>query len=567
MSLFSKVHQTETLSGKLQQESIDNGQIEIVHLPQTVSAAGLCYLLRQVPAQRVVLVPPPEPSPTRELARTNAALWLVVRRQADALGQTVALVTRDERMRRLAHEAGLTTFSTLEGACHHTWPTARPRPVGMPPPPPRDRRRPVSQQRRGRLAARGRLARLLEGGPGSVPAIVETLGLALVLLCCLAMVFGVVAFVVPSATVTLVPALQPVANSITVTARPDIETVDSERRWIPARRIGQRVEGADSIEATGTRSAPDAPARGVVVFTNRQATEQEIPVGTIVATATGINVRFQTLEPAVLPAGIGAQVTVPVEALEPGPAGNVRAFSINTIEGPLSLTANVFNPQDMTGGSVKQVPVVKQADKDRLKARLLRQVTQEAYQALGKLLDEGEFVPPETVGTLVVAETYDRFTDEEASQVSLRLRLLATALAVDGQAADELALRALSEKIPRRGRLLSDSISYRHGEAVVSEDEDSGTPIVTFEVTASGVVVVDIDPAAVRAAIRGRTLADARQELESQWRLQSPPKLTLGPDWLLPVLRHLDFAWLPVPIADRVPWLPFRIHVRVQFEE
>jgi hypothetical protein len=207
--------------------------------------------------------------------------------------------------------------------------------------------------------------------------------------------------------------------------------------------------------------------------------------------------------------------------------------------------------------------VVTQGDKDRLRSRLLQQVTQKSYLALGELLDAGEFVPPETVGTLVVDETYDRFNDEEANQLSLRLRLLATALAVDGTAADELALQALSDSLPRRGRLLADTVRYSRGPATVTELED-GTPIITFDVTASGQAVPDVDPAAVRAAIRGLRPPDAISTLQRQWRLQIPPELAVGPDWLMPLLRRFDFEWLPLPVADRVPWLPFRTHVRVE---
>jgi hypothetical protein len=89
--------------------------------------------------------------------------------------------------------------------------------------------------------------------------------------------------------------------------------------------------------------------------------------------------------------------------------------------------------------------------------------------------------------------------------------------------------------------------------------------VISFPNTASSVVVLDIDPAAVRASIRGMTLGEAVATLQNNWRLQTPPELTLGPDWVEPLLRRLDFDWLPLPVADRVPWLPFRTHVNVQF--
>ncbi|MEZ4769106.1 MAG: hypothetical protein R2844_11870 [Caldilineales bacterium] len=105
-----------------------------------------------------------------------------------------------------------------------------------------------------------------------------------------------------------------------------------------------------------------------------------MPPGTMVAMSTGSNVSFETQAPASLPGGRGAQVTVPIRAVEPGPAGNVR-FSINTVEGPLAVSLNVINPSATGGGTVKDVAVVEQADKDKLRAELEQQAKQKAYLA------------------------------------------------------------------------------------------------------------------------------------------------------------------------------------------
>ena len=66
--------------------------------------------------------------------------------------------------------------------------------------------------------------------------------------------------------------------------------------------------------------------------------------------------------------------------------------------------------------------------------------------------------------------------------------------------------------------------------------------MITFDDTASSVVVLDIDPASVRGSIRGQRPDEAIASLEQTWRLQAPPQLTLGPDWLQPILRKLDLA-------------------------
>jgi hypothetical protein len=572
----------EATAHTLDGQTYDATLTHVVEAPADISAAGLRQLLRQFEAGRVIVVLTGSrprngnggaPAVTREWAvyqrdggpatETGLVLLHSLRRQADAQGLDVALVTRDERLRAQAADVGIPVFGSVQGAQERPWGLAPSRLDYIPPSPARNRREPASVQRRGRLAARFRTVKLASGERRPLPFLLETALLAVMLLLSFTAVTATAAFIVPAANVRLVPAQEPLAETVTITARSDVEAVNASQRVLPARRIGQRVEVEGSVLATGTEFAPDQPAQGAVVFTNRRAEPQEIPPGTVVATSTGSNVSFETVQPVTLPGGVGSQVTAPIRALAPGPAGNVRAFSINTIEGSLGVTTNVINPASTSGGSVKEVPVVKQADKDALRAQLEQQARQKAYLALGELLREGEFVPPETVGALVIDETFDRFTDEAADEVTLRLRLLATALAVDGAAADEMALRAMGEKIPRRGQMLADSVRFNRGPATIAQEGDA--VVITFPNTASSVVVLDIDPAAVRASIRGMTPGEAVATLQNNWRLQTAPELTLGPDWVEPLLRRFDFDWLPLPVADRVPWLPFRTHVHVQY--
>lgn len=550
----------------------------VVETPVNTSAPALQQLLRQQ-VGRVILVLTParrrdgtaRSAGWRQETRDGSAspeLGLVqfqaLRRQADQQGAEVAVVTRNSRLRQQAADAGLPAFGSVAAAESHPWRAGQSQLGTIPSAPFRDKHAKLAAARAGRLPSRFRRVRLAQGGQRRQPALVEAALLAAVLVIGLAAMAGLIAFIVPVATVTMVPAHEPRSQTVALTARTDVESANFDQLTLPARRIGQRVEVEGSIPTTGQGTAPDAFAQGTVVFTNRNPTPQEIPPGTVVATSTGSNVRFETQQPASLPGGRGAQVSVPIRAVEAGPAGNVRAFSINTIEGSLAVSANVINPSGAGGGTVREVAVVEQADKDRLRAELEQQAKQKAYLALGELLNEGEFVPPESVGTLVLDETYDRFTDEAADQVTLRLRLLATALAVDGAAADELATRALSASIPRRSQLLADSVTTSYGATSLVEDGDALA--IPFDTTATGVVVLDVDPAAVRASIRGRSPGEAVEILQSRWRLQQPPELTLGPEWLQPLLRRLDFDWLPIHVSDRVPWLPFRTHVDVRIQ-
>ena len=83
---------------------------------------------------------------------------------------------------------------------------------------------------------------------------------------------------------------------------------------------------------------------------------------------------------------------------------------------------------------------------------------QQAYSQLTAGLRQGEFIPPETVQTFTLAETYDRFAGEHAPELTLQLQLLARGTAVDVEGARQLADRSFRDTIPADHFLLESSI-------------------------------------------------------------------------------------------------------------
>ncbi|MDH7486032.1 MAG: baseplate J/gp47 family protein [Anaerolineae bacterium] len=516
---------------------------QIIELSEEMSLPAIQRRLARAQGPRVLLV-----LPRGGQVLANPARLRVIRRQARQQGLQVALVTSDRLTRQLAGEAGLQVFATVRrGERARRW--RQPGPEEPLPDPSGPRHAPPP----GRVGHRrkGRPQPLLRRDPPPLPdrrsprwrPWAEALGLFVFLLLCLASLAALLLFVVPAATVTLVPPRQSVTVTVPVVAAVGVEEVDYTAGQVPARVVQTRVEGYGSIATTGRRNAPADPATGRVVFINRGTNQVQVPELTVVGTSTGINVRFRVTQAVTVPAGIGMTVEAPIEALQPGPSGNVPAFTITRIEGPLGLVLRVINDQATQGGSVREVGVVTEADKEQLRASLLAEVRQESYQRLGEMLREGEFVPPETVKTYVLAETFDRFAGEDAETLGLRLELLARGLAVDTHGGQEIAGRALRAQVPADVRLLDERPRFALGPMTIL-DEEQGR--VQFDVTATATVVGGVNSDAVRAAIRGLELPEALAVLRRDFEWGAEPRLTLRPDWL-----------------GRVPWLPFRIYVRV----
>jgi hypothetical protein len=285
------------------------------------------------------------------------------------------------------------------------------------------------------------------------------------------------------------------------------------------------------------------------VGTSPSSTPLTIEPGAIVRTATGTTVRFRTVTTATLPASIGGTGWAEIEALEPGPVGNVDRATITEVEtSGLRGKARVINEQPTEGGGVKQVGYVTRADMDRLHAQLLQQLQQRAYVELLAQLGEQEFLPPQSMSVEILTEVYDQFLDAEAEVLGLQMRILATATAVDRANLNLLAYEALTERIPASHELRSEQITFFRDEEEIQMDGRA----VLIDVGASAPLIVEVDRGAVRSAIAGLDAEEADAVLADTFALSAPPVVEIEPDWIK------RWAWL-----DRVPYLPFRIQVIV----
>jgi hypothetical protein len=186
--------------------------------------------------------------------------------------------------------------------------------------------------------------------------------------------------VLPAATITLVPGRANMTVSVPLRADGNVEVIDTEANILPARFIETTIETVGSIATTGSNQKASDRAGGTVDFSNLGSAPVNIPAGTIVSTSTGTPVNFRTTTAATLEGGVGTRVTVPIEAEQPGIEGNVRANTINTVNGALRFRVRVINTNGTGGGGAQLVRVVTQADRDNLQAQVQADAEARAYE-------------------------------------------------------------------------------------------------------------------------------------------------------------------------------------------
>ncbi len=497
-------------------------EVEVLYLEPDDSSAAIRERLKGAPGRRLVIVVPKNCRGLDSLVDLK-----LLARQVIASEKEVAIVTRDRELKELSRGVGFRTFSSVKSAQRAKW-KASPT---------------LDRDSLGTLAGR-RLA----GRPISVPAQASTLGVGEIVVLSLAFVamlifVGLILIVlVPSATVTLEPAAYPISTTFTVTASPDVDSVDFVSLRVPVRVVEMELVGSDQMPTTAVRDEPDAKAAGEVVFTNKRPQATTVLSDTIVTTSAGTTIRFRTIEPVTLPAGVGARGRAPIEAIEPGPSGNVPAFSINRVEGSMDRQVNVINVAPTEGGGMSQVRYVTNADKEQLRQSSLRRLREEGYDALVVQLTGEEFLPPESLMTFVLSETYDKFPDEVADALGLHMRALVRGTVIDREDVEALGWRMLQFEVRDGFQLLTEETRYQIEE--IGDVNYDGT--LTFQVRADGVTWVEFDEADIREGVRGQSVPLAEEYLARHLSLVGEPSVQVSPEW-----------W------GRVSWLPFRIAVVV----
>ncbi|HEY72556.1 MAG: hypothetical protein DRJ03_04900 [Chloroflexi bacterium] len=459
----------------------------------------------------------------------------LLRREAEQRQLEIAIISPDLERRALARGCGFPAFSSVEKAQEtDVWRSRPPEQIEPPPHPWWEQKvelrpRPIHPR-----AAWLNWARL------GTRLIIFVLALLIIA--------GSSYAIIPSGAVTLIPAGEEFTTIVPVSVDPDVEAIDHAAHLVPARRVGAEVEGYAEVETTGTVNAVAGRATGTAMFTNLLAQNYTVPAGTVVRTSsTSYPIRFHTTADVVVPAA--GQATVPIEALDQN-IGNVGAFQINQVEGVAASAVRVINPDPTSGAELQEVRAVTQADYDRAREQLMRQLLDQAYTDMttSDLLEANEILLRQSL--LIVGipkEAYTHFITEQSDKVGLNMRLQVRGLAVDVDNAKAVAYAALSQSLPLRYELVD-----AHFELGEVAEEDVGPGWFTFFVTARGYAAAALDVSTAAGLIQGQRVAEAHELLRTEFPLAESPQITLWPEW------PEQLKWL-----ERLPLLPLRIGVQV----
>ena len=306
--------------------------------------------------------------------------------------------------------------------------------------------------------------------------------------------------------------------TFTVRADPDATTVDATGGVIPATRLSLDFTASGEYPATGKRVV-QAKAKGTLRWTNCDPTRPyTIPAGTVASTGRGIG--FETDEG--VPGGdAGADLKpddhpheardVGVGAVKTGPSGNVGAGTVKVVPSSYnSVVIKVNNPAAMTGGKRDEFTRVQQSDIDNALIR-----ADQAHRR-ARSTPERRLRPTGGWATAFLA-TGKALATPAPSRPLIRARSSTSRYRSsnpgrhgrDGRrgrspAGSTRCCRAHRRAGPdRAGPSRTDRPKRPRQRAADGE-------LVDFRVTAAGQAIAVLDPTALREAIKGKSVDEAR---------------------------------------------------------
>ena len=373
------------------------------------------------------------------------------------------------------------------------------------------------------------MGRQLLPGTLRTPLVIGLAVLALALV-----VGGVGAYVfLPTATAVITPreaAIGPVP--LRIVASPSATEPDPVAKTVPAQTKTFDVETSQSFTVTGKR-VEETEAKGTVRFRNKDFTSTNtIPRGSIVSTRSGVRFRTDRSVTVARAELVGLQVfpasaTVKVTAVKAGTDGNVEPNTILVIpRGEDPLTLDVTNPDETSGGKRDEFPQVKQADIDAATKALGEGLTTAFEEKLADpaLVADGSTVFGETASLGTPTYTVDPATllGDEIETFDMGASASGTVLTVDEASVQVVAEANIASQVQSGYALVDGSSTI---DASPGEVQDG---VISFPAIITARQVLLVDPTAIEAEIRGKSLADAQSILDGYGRAE----LAVWPDWV-----------------------------------
>lgn len=431
---------------------------------------------------------------------------VLIQRASKQMGTQLAFVTEDEKINFIAQELGIPVFGSMSQAHKQFWrrpktkkksfarnsPLELPNRYNNPPPPNWVDRRPV------------RVGLFCSG----IFAILALMG-----------------FLLPEAKIILYPIREIQTVTLDVHPNQNITSINVSG-GVPAQIRSIVVEGEDSLPSSGTMKIPVRPAIGIVEFTNLTGEVFQVPAGQIISTTRDPSLRFIVMQSFEMAGKVNQKREARIQAVMPGEKGNVRAGEIQAVEGSLGFKVAVTNPSPTSGGEDQISPAPSIEDYQVLRERLILQLKQTAIKELTTAIGKDYLLEATMRLNKVVNEVVDPPDNISGEILRLTLRAEFAVWTVKAEDMEILAQRSMDAGLPDTQIEIPGTLVIKPSENIHIDGD-----YIDWQVSISRQVERIIDRERILALVIGKTIDEAKANLESNEKFEQSPRVHLSPVW------------------------------------
>lgn len=307
-----------------------------------------------------------------------------------------------------------------------------------------------------------------------------------ILLVAFCFVVGLLAYFLPSASVTVF--VKPVAISKSLSLALQTGQAGSTTSAVISGKAVDAVLSQTKKGAATGKKLVGTRAKGTITIYNSNGAKN-FPAGTTVASG-GFKFTMDDSVSLASSSGLASQstATVSVTANDIGDSYNLTAGSLFSIAGLPTSSYQGKNDSAFSGGSSHQATVVSKDDQLRLLATASAELESQAKGQLQAKLGVGETLLDKAITSKIDKKKFSKDVDSEADSLTLDLSVIYTGLVFDQKDAKVAFQDAVLDQIPQNYLMSLDNIDVTLSKVTQLKN---GTYVLNFDFSGRALPVVD----------------------------------------------------------------------------
>lgn len=323
-------------------------------------------------------------------------------------------------------------------------------------------------------------------------------------------------FVLPKATISVVPKTEPYSGDLEVLASKEVKKADYDNRIIPGEVKNIEIKSQKKkFEATGEKDAGEK-AKGEITVFNNYSSESQILVALTRFQSQGK--KFYSLSETTVPGAkieggktIAGQAKVLVEAEKSGEDYNIGSSNFIIPGLPEIKQKNIFGKSEISfsGGTSKKIKIVSEDNLNKAKESLLEEVFKKGLEDLKSQFPKDKIFIESIAQKEIIEVNTNGEINKEMDNFEMELKGNIWVMQLNKDDLKNVVFSNLNKNIPKEKFFIDQDI--QEGISYENQNFDFGNGKLSFKMHIIKLVAWKLDDEMIKKSIKGKTSDEAKK--------------------------------------------------------